>query len=728
MALPENDEVASPAPQYGLDDTYDAVKTGLTQARPDAAADMDAMMAEILPELADLSVEDLDSLLQAVKFLNDNPQDYAKNIAQMIAEDIIDEGDLPADYDPEFLAALLTILMEAKRSKSSAGGAAPVPMTPQGFARGGIAEAARLVASQGRNGDTMLAHITPEEARMLRRRGGSGTINPQTGLREYFNLLKTVKKTFKKVVGVAKKVLSSPIGRIIATVGLTMIGVPAPLASMLVTKAAGGSWKDSIIAGATTYLGGASSPLAPYTSAASGALGITSAAGQAALSQGLVGTGVGLLTGQKLSDAVKSGITSATMAAATTGAQQMFPTPVNNAPVDNLGTSATSQSPAAAPVDNVYTPTDAAAGQTATTQTFNAPTQVAASTFTEAPSQFGQPSDYGAFNAPPSLGQTSDYGSMASQTPAAFSAPAPTVKPYVEPTMGQAATNMGQGIMQMLPGTEGTFSSGMDQFSQGAGEMFSPGPTAAQTNLRAEQILSADKTGRMTYTDALKAASNEGPGIIRSYGPTVAAGIGATALLGGFTPGTVPESTLNRGTPGQDLINADPSKYLVQNLPGVKYDERGNITGSSPINYNIAAPEGGGAPMSSIQYRTPSLAERMPTYASPMGAAGGQQGIMQPYNTSDMYGNIMQPQMRAYGGEMRPQGIASLASGGYPRRTGQISGPGTEKSDDIPAMLSDGEFVMTAKAVRGAGKGSRRAGAKQMYALMHQLEKNASRG
>jgi hypothetical protein len=79
-------------------------------------------------------------------------------------------------------------------------------------------------------------------------------------------------------------------------------------------------------------------------------------------------------------------------------------------------------------------------------------------------------------------------------------------------------------------------------------------------------------------------------------------------------------------------------------------------------------------------------------------------------------------------------GIADMApaypmnTGGYPRRTGQIAGPGTEKSDSIPAMLSDGEFVMTARAVRGMGKGSRRDGAKKMYALMHQLEKNASRG
>jgi len=73
-------------------------------------------------------------------------------------------------------------------------------------------------------------------------------------------------------------------------------------------------------------------------------------------------------------------------------------------------------------------------------------------------------------------------------------------------------------------------------------------------------------------------------------------------------------------------------------------------------------------------------------------------------------------------------GIASLMGGGYPRRTGQISGPGTETSDDVPAMLSDGEFVMTAKAVRGMGNGSRRDGAKKMYALMHQLERNAGRG
>jgi hypothetical protein len=41
-------------------------------------------------------------------------------------------------------------------------------------------------------------------------------------------------------------------------------------------------------------------------------------------------------------------------------------------------------------------------------------------------------------------------------------------------------------------------------------------------------------------------------------------------------------------------------------------------------------------------------------------------------------------------------------------------------------MLSDGEFVMTAQAVRNAGGGSRKAGAKNMYKLMKSLEKGGS--
>ena len=68
---------------------------------------------------------------------------------------------------------------------------------------------------------------------------------------------------------------------------------------------------------------------------------------------------------------------------------------------------------------------------------------------------------------------------------------------------------------------------------------------------------------------------------------------------------------------------------------------------------------------------------------------------------------------------------------------GYIEGPGTGTSDSIPATiyqnggpvqearLSDGEFVMTADAVKGAGNGDRNAGAAKMYEMMSQLERVA---
>jgi hypothetical protein len=71
------------------------------------------------------------------------------------------------------------------------------------------------------------------------------------------------------------------------------------------------------------------------------------------------------------------------------------------------------------------------------------------------------------------------------------------------------------------------------------------------------------------------------------------------------------------------------------------------------------------------------------------------------------------PRAAAKGGSMDKE---------FPRKTGPINGPGTGTSDDIPAMLSDGEFVFTAKAVRNMGDGSRRKGAQRMYALMRKLE------
>jgi hypothetical protein len=124
------------------------------------------------------------------------------------------------------------------------------------------------------------------------------------------------------------------------------------------------------------------------------------------------------------------------------------------------------------------------------------------------------------------------------------------------------------------------------------------------------------------------------------------------------------------------------------------------------------------------------------------------------------YGGIMNLNMGGmprynYGGGVQyfnQGGTVAMAEGGdmeieiniedFPAKDGQIDGPGTETSDDIPAMLSDGEFVMTAKAVKGAGSfnindnngiltltpngdPSRDSGTRVMYKLMEHFGKVA---
>jgi len=52
---------------------------------------------------------------------------------------------------------------------------------------GDLRKIARLLQDKGRNGDTILAHINPREAALLREQGGAGTINPETGLPEFYD-------------------------------------------------------------------------------------------------------------------------------------------------------------------------------------------------------------------------------------------------------------------------------------------------------------------------------------------------------------------------------------------------------------------------------------------------------------------------------------------------------------------------------------------------------------
>ena len=64
----------------------------------------------------------------------------------------------------------------------------------------GLKSLAQELPQYGRGGDSIVAHINPEEAGILKALGGSGTINPQTGLPEFFKI-KNVFKPVTKAIG-----------------------------------------------------------------------------------------------------------------------------------------------------------------------------------------------------------------------------------------------------------------------------------------------------------------------------------------------------------------------------------------------------------------------------------------------------------------------------------------------------------------------------------------------
>ena len=121
----------------------------------------------------------------------------------------------------------------------------------------------------------------------------------------------------------------------------------------------------------------------------------------------------------------------------------------------------------------------------------------------------------------------------------------------------------------------------------------------------------------------------------------------------------------------------------------------------------------------------------------PMAARGGR-----IHAKDGLWANIHAKRKRIAGGSgetMRSPGSPgaptakalrdSKAGGGISdldmRLGGASNGPGTGTSDDIPAMLSDGEFVVTAKAVENLGGGDRMLGAQRMYSMMNKLDPNS---
>lgn len=550
----------------------------------DAAAQADPQaVAEFRQELQglELSIGDLEILNQMVNEILANPRDYAAIRARYLEEGMPEEL-LPEQFDPAFFAALNLALDQLTPTQA-----------PQGFAGGGIAS----LAQYGRNGDTMLAHITPQEAALLRARGGSGTINPVTGLPEFF--LKKIGKAFKSIGNAVKKFAKSTVGKIITTVALGFFLGPAAASFLGVSSAAG-------VAAVSGFIGSAGSTLLAGGN-------IKDALKAGAVGGLTAGAGAGIMGG---ADAFASGsYTGPTTVGGQFERVQDFFTPRAVAPISQANPSIVN-SPA------LPSPTEAAA--------VPAPVEAAALPTTT--------------------------GAAAPVTPQGGMAAAEATG-YLRPS--DAAPAPIQTALSRPPTTPGLMESMRNLDYEGVYKNISPSAIREQGMVdaiaKAKTVMQLPADAPVT-ADVLKVADRFAPGVLSTYGPLAATGLGIAALAGGFKtepaqrPNIIPPDT------GEDLIRKNPDLYRL-NFGGVR---------TATSGYN--------------------------PYAM----------MYQPY----------QPPKMAKGGTAE-----------FPRKTGPINGPGTGTSDSIPAMLSDGEFVFTAKAVRAAGGGSRRVGAKRMYALMKMLEK-----
>ena len=246
-------------------------------------------------ELSDASPEQVEELIELFELMMQRPEDYREILEAAIRDDMVEPGDMPEEYDPTVIASALVVLYKLR----DGGGQAP-----QMFARGGLA-GMRTLARQGRMGDTMMAHISPEEAAMLKARGGAGTINPMTGYPQYFSL----KKLFKAILPIALNFIAPGLGGAIGG-ALGLSGTAAAVAgNAIIGGASSALTGGNVLQGA--LMGGLGSLGPAAGSAANKMLGLNlGQTGQALLGSGLVGGATGAATGQGFLTGALQGVAS----------------------------------------------------------------------------------------------------------------------------------------------------------------------------------------------------------------------------------------------------------------------------------------------------------------------------------------------------------------------------------------------------------------------------------
>ena len=197
----------------------------------------------LVEELRGFSTDELTAFDKFLTFIAQHKDRYAELVDGFYQRGVFEEGELPAKYDENFFAMIHAMVVQTMQQQQS------LAIQEQGMAKGGIAsvrKAAEKVRAAGRDGDTILAHINPEEAALLKSRGGSGSINPKTGLPEY----KSIFKKIGKFLGAAAPIIGTVVGGMF---GMPFLG--SVLGGAVGGLASGGGVKGALLGAAMSGIG-----------------------------------------------------------------------------------------------------------------------------------------------------------------------------------------------------------------------------------------------------------------------------------------------------------------------------------------------------------------------------------------------------------------------------------------------------------------------------------------
>lgn len=218
--------------------------------------------------------------------------------------------------------------------------------------------------------------------------------------------------------------------------------------------------------------------------------------------------------------------------------------------------------------------------------------------------------------------------------------------------------------------------------------------------------------GSLLGGGSLSNALSSGIGTLMAGGLGGRAGVVADLLSGGAVSRGAGEALFGAfggGGGGQNFLEA-----LVPGLGGTR------ASGSASTSQTRAPAQGG-------------LSSLLSAFDNPLMMAAILKAS-EPKNVTLM---TPEQQRQLQTGERLPDYQGTPAFDYRYARGGMVEGPGTGTSDSIrariyqngrpveEARLSDGEFVMTNRAVRGAGNGDRARGAAEMYRMMNKLERRA---